>query len=287
MKLKFFILSLVFTAILYSFVLAQTAKTDIKTFDKDGLSFNYPTDWELTDNSTAELQQIKLTLSKTSAIVYVTSPRKPIVNEEQLRAARESITDQFIENIRLKFSQESNLATVKEEDNCSEKNREKPAGKIIHGSFQGQPSTAEVYAVFPEHRFVNLFFVRNDKDEKDTSAAWQTIIKTVKTLTPSAENLAVPSISGIASGAGILNGRAVSLPIPRYPNEARLVKASGRVKVEVTIDEYGKVISARAVLGHPALRTASENAAMRAKFSVTYFCGEAVKVTGIINYNFY
>src|SRR6266498_1535094 len=53
---------------------------------------------------------------------------------------------------------------------------------------------------------------------------------------------------------GVLNGRATSLPIPPYPPIARAAHASGSVTVEVTIDEEGNVVSARAVSGHPLLQ---------------------------------
>ena len=56
--------------------------------------------------------------------------------------------------------------------------------------------------------------------------------------------------------------------------------------VQVTIDEYGNVIAARAVSGHPLLQAAAVAAARQAKFAPTFLLGEAVKVTGVITYNF-
>ncbi len=85
---------------------------------------------------------------------------------------------------------------------------------------------------------------------------------------------------------GVLNGKATSLPAPPYPPIARQAKASGTVAVQVTIDEYGNVIAARAVSGHPLLQAAAVAAAQQAKFSPTFMMGEAVKVTGVITYNF-
>jgi protein TonB len=54
----------------------------------------------------------------------------------------------------------------------------------------------------------------------------------------------------------------------------------------VIVDESGKVISARAVSGHPLLQAASVEAAYAAKFSPTLLSGQPVKVTGTISYNF-
>ncbi len=70
------------------------------------------------------------------------------------------------------------------------------------------------------------------------------------------------------------------------PPEARAARASGTVVVQITIDEYGNVIAARVVSGHQMLHQVSLNAASQAKFSPTFLMGEAVKVTGLITYNF-
>lgn len=85
---------------------------------------------------------------------------------------------------------------------------------------------------------------------------------------------------------GVLNGKAISLPKPAYPAIARTARASGQVTVQVTIDENGSVISARAVGGHPLLQAAAVAAARQARFSPTKLSGQPVKVTGVITYNF-
>ena len=85
---------------------------------------------------------------------------------------------------------------------------------------------------------------------------------------------------------GVITGEATALPKPDYPAAARAVAAQGKVSVQVTIDEAGNVISARAFDGHPLLRHAAESAAQRAKFGPTKLSGVPVKVTGIIAYNF-
>jgi protein TonB len=85
---------------------------------------------------------------------------------------------------------------------------------------------------------------------------------------------------------GVLNGKAVNLPKPQYPAIARQAHAAGTVTVQVTIDENGNVISARAISGHPLLQAVAVAAARGAKFSPTKLSGQPVKVTGVITYNF-
>lgn len=92
------------------------------------------------------------------------------------------------------------------------------------------------------------------------------------------------SVGGISGG--VLNGKAIELPLPTYPPAAKAVRAGGAVSVQVTIDENGEVISASAVSGHPLLRAAAMEAAKLAKFSPTQLDGKAVKVNGVLVYNF-
>lgn len=85
---------------------------------------------------------------------------------------------------------------------------------------------------------------------------------------------------------GVLNGTALSLPSPGYPETARRLRVSGLVSVEVVVDETGKVISAVATSGPAALRDVAVQAALKARFSPTKLSGQPVKVSGLINYKF-
>ena len=85
---------------------------------------------------------------------------------------------------------------------------------------------------------------------------------------------------------GVLNGSALNLPSPLYPETARRMRTSGVVEVEVVIDENGKVMSAKAASGPAIFRENAVQAALRAKFTPSKLSGQPVKVTGKIIYNF-
>jgi TonB family protein len=89
-----------------------------------------------------------------------------------------------------------------------------------------------------------------------------------------------------AVSGGVLNGTAISLPSPIYPEYARRLRVSGVVAVDVVVDETGKVISAEAVSGPTPLREVSVQAALKARFSPTKLSGQPLKVAGTINYKF-
>lgn len=87
--------------------------------------------------------------------------------------------------------------------------------------------------------------------------------------------------------AGVLNAKALSLPRPEAPPDAKAAGAAdGVVVVQVLIDEHGSVTEAKAISGPPQLQQVSVNAALQAKFSPTLLQGEPVKVTGLLVFNF-
>lgn len=116
-----------------------------------------------------------------------------------------------------------------------------------------------------------------------------------------AQNVTTP-ISG-----GMLNGKAISLPTPVYPERAKAERLEGTVRIEVVIDEAGNVISAEPATGlvevyrpdgsgfpekesantaDPILIEAARDAAMLARFAPTYLSGIPVKIKGTLVYNF-
>lgn len=92
------------------------------------------------------------------------------------------------------------------------------------------------------------------------------------------------------SGANVIkviNGRAVNLVQPEYPEEARKARVVGQVAVQALVDENGKVISAAAVWGNPLLRSAAVEAARKSTFKPRVDChSNFVKISGTVIYNF-
>ena len=101
---------------------------------------------------------------------------------------------------------------------------------------------------------------------------------------PARKETAKPPVRTVSEG--VVNGKATSLPKPVYPAIARAARASGVVTVQVLIDEFGKVVSARPVSGHPLLLKESVQAAYPARFTPTRLSNQPVKVSGVITYNF-
>lgn len=90
----------------------------------------------------------------------------------------------------------------------------------------------------------------------------------------------------IRKSGGVFQGSATWRVEPTYPPLAKAARVNGSVVVEVTVDESGNVIAARAISGHPLLKIAAVEAARGWKFTPTQLSGVPVKVIGTITFNF-
>jgi protein TonB len=73
---------------------------------------------------------------------------------------------------------------------------------------------------------------------------------------------------------------------PTYPPAAKSVRASGVVKVEVTIDENGEVAQIGKASGHTMLQAAAKDAIRKWRFKPFTRDGQPVKANGYVSFNF-
>src|SRR5262249_52890730 len=98
---------------------------------------------------------------------------------------------------------------------------------------------------------------------------------------PPPKRAAPPKIS-----KGVSVGDAITKVTPVYPAIARQINASGSVQVAISIDETGRVVEAKAISGHPVLRSAAEEAAKKWVFKPTLLDGTPVKQQGVLTFEF-
>jgi TonB family protein len=264
---------------------AQTTATH--HFNQDGVSFEYPADFTLTDRSNPQSQHLMVTRPGTSVLIMVIAYRDALLTGDQFVAATGNTTEPYIHDLVEKLSTAKSPA--KRDSACAAIGETTVGGIQVRGEINGTAATADVYAFPKGRRFTNLVYIRKDAEENVGDNAWKLIRESLNVDKLPAAAGAEPEIELLKGGifaGGILNGRAISLTTPEYPPGARATHASGEVVVQVTIDETGKVIAAQALRGHPMLRPAAEEAARKARFTPTTLCGKPVKVNGIIVFNF-
>src|SRR5262245_14904790 len=85
---------------------------------------------------------------------------------------------------------------------------------------------------------------------------------------------------------GVTAGNALTKRAPIYPPLARRMNASGAVQVAITIDENGRVVEAKAISGHFALRSAAEEAAKKWVFRPTRLDGKSMRQQDVLTFIF-
>lgn len=85
---------------------------------------------------------------------------------------------------------------------------------------------------------------------------------------------------------GTVQNKALFLPKPIYPDDARRLGIEGVVRVQVKINDQGFVVDASMLSGDPHLKLVAEDAALKSKFRPLSDNGRAISSEGILSYYF-
>ena len=151
---------------------------------------------------------------------------------------------------------------------------------------QNQTNTSKTAQSLPGARTSGESLITNNQPSLKTTTASEMLREPVVVMGSEPPPAAAPKPILKPLSGGVLNGRALSLPLPVYPEAAKRSRSGGIVEIGVVVDETGKVISAKALSGPIMLRDAALQAALKAKFSPTLLSGQPVKVSGLIDYKF-
>ena len=263
---------------------AQTSDPASKTFNENGLKFNYPSDWKLTNKSTAEKQYLLLSKEKTTALIGIDSHRSQLAFFKQFRDL-ESET----EKAYFKAVSDSLNTTYKQrvdrEYLCLDLNGRTVTGVRLVGSYNNEPSKGEFYSFVLGGRLLTLSYLRTDKESAKTDLVWRELIKSLS-LEDSNKEAGVSFFDPEVINEGNLNSRASFLKQPSYPQKALAEGVTGLVLIEIEINEKGELLSSKTISGHQTLVRSAEAALRKSKFKPTTGCDKPIRIRGIISYNF-
>ena len=263
---------------------AQSAGTELNHFAAEWISFDYPSGYSVTEESTLETQQFVIKRKGTSVQLTIVVTQRAVLRNE-LPAAIENFTEPLLKQVAVTLGSSKSSS---ERTSFQTQIGTKQAEGVRLRSTRSETKTGEVIWVRWKLRLIALVFVRADADKSVGAELWQTVSSSLRVEAPvltAAATGTEPTENDKIEG-GVLNGKALALPQPAYPPLARAAHVSGTVMVQVLIDEQGNVSAAHAVDGHPLLQSVCVAAAREAKFSPTLLEGEPVRVTGVIQYNF-
>ncbi len=152
---------------------AQTPAADAKQIARDGLTFNYPTNWSVTDTSNADSQQFTLGRPNSEAQVRVFVFRTPVQTPERVAEARKVLVDPYIASTTKAFQQMG--AKPASAPATTDIGTMKAEGVRISASLAGEPGAAEIYWGVVGQRLVVLTLFGPDNALKQAAPAWDII----------------------------------------------------------------------------------------------------------------
>jgi hypothetical protein len=168
---------LIFASALLLLVVTTLAQDpNVKHFAKDGLSFDYPANWSITDQSTQQMQFLEL--AQGDVVIRVRSPREWLKTPEKEAHAKKLFQDQYVDE----------FSSIVEQSGMHPKRS--PAKTQIAGAdadgarvravMDGQPGGMDSYSRVVSDRMINLSTIGSEKDFEKSAAAWDLIRNSIK-----------------------------------------------------------------------------------------------------------
>ena len=178
-------------AVTFLFCLVVMAQTP-KNFAKDGLSFDYPSQWTLTDDSTDDAQQLTLSKSDSDAQIRI-FVHKGRIAPEKLPDAKKAFIDPYISATIKQFVTMG--AKPEQTPDTSEIGGVKADGANISASLDGEAGAAKIYWALVGQRVVVLTFFGPDKQTKQHSPVFDLVRTSLTVVDPKATPSPSPKAS--------------------------------------------------------------------------------------------
>jgi hypothetical protein len=175
-----FIKILIGCAALLFVTAVQTQTPNTKHFDKDGLSFDYPANWQVSDQSTGQMQLIELT--RGDIVIRVRSPREWLKTPEKEAHAKKLFQDQYVNDFATQLEQAG--MTPKRSPITTQIAGTDAEGTQLRANLDGQPGGMDSYFRIISDRLVNLSIIASEKDMKKSAAVWDLIRNSLKVEPP-------------------------------------------------------------------------------------------------------
>jgi len=185
------LITLVFVLAFLPSAIAQTNR-----YMRDGLSFSYPSDWPLIDDSDATTQSLNLDRGQNEAKIMIVAIRAQMnsqqVAEEQPRVS-EAIANVLAQEI-------AKLGAQVQRTSISETIAGVTAqGFRLRATLHGETSNADVFWLYLSGRLVHVVFLGSDQGRSRATYAWNMVRDTLR--------LGTPPING----SRLISGRSVQV----------------------------------------------------------------------------
>lgn len=147
-----------------------------KHYEKDGLSFDYPANWQLSDKSTGQMQFLELTQGDVT--IRVRSPREALKTPDKEAHAKKIFQDQYVDNFADQFQQRG--MQPKRSPVTTQVGGGDAEGVRLRVMMGGEAGGLDSYQRVMSERLVHLSILGSEKEMISDAPAWDMIRNSVK-----------------------------------------------------------------------------------------------------------
>ena len=155
-----------------------SALAQAKHFENKGLSFEYPGNWVLQDQSNADAQQLNLTRPGSDSQIRVFAYSTVVDTSEKVAEAKRVLVDTYISSTEKQLKGMG--AQTERVPGSIEFGGIKADGVKVKASLSGEPGAAEIYYGVVGQRLVVLTFFGPDEARRVAEDGWDMIRTSLK-----------------------------------------------------------------------------------------------------------
>ena len=170
------------TLLLCALIAFGQAGSDARHYAKDGLSFDYPANWQISDQSTPQIQLIQMLRGDGYAEIRIRVPRESLNSPQKESEAKKLIQDKYVEQF-VDTLQQAGLKPTRAEA-TTEIGGGPATGIRVRALLDREPGGMDSYYRVLSGRFVNLSEIGSEGEMKKSADAWDMLRNTIKVEAP-------------------------------------------------------------------------------------------------------
>jgi hypothetical protein len=148
-----------------------------RQFNRDGLSFSYPADWTLGDESDANAQSVNIGKGNDEAKIIVVVLRRQM-NATEMAQAQPAMTNAIVDALAQEITK---LGAQVQRGSVSEAiGGVQAQGMRLRASLQGETGNADVFWLTLGNKLVHVVYVGSDQERARASYAWNMLCSTLR-----------------------------------------------------------------------------------------------------------
>ena len=171
---------------------ATAQDPNVKHFEKDGLSFDYPANWQFSDQSTGQMQYLQMARDG-FAEIRIRVPREWLKTPDKEAAAKKLIQDQYVDSFASQLQQAGLIP--KRSTPATQISGADAQGARVRAVMDGEPGGMDSYFNVTSDRLVQMSIIGSEKEIAKSAPVWDMIRNSLK-VEPPPQPKASPSPKG-------------------------------------------------------------------------------------------